>query len=116
MKVVELYSDGLKDDSKAQNPNDNNYNYDNQYYNDGRNNRYDTNNYNNYNRDNFGNNGYRNERLDSSFSTERSFGDNGLNESTKYEKFRVFESKRYGKVNLLFQVSKSLHVKTIFVL
>lgn len=119
MKIVELYSDGLKDEppqaqglngyNNNNNYGNNNNNYgNNNYYNDGRsNNPYDNNPYNNYNRDRFGNSGYRNDRLDSSFTTERSaYNENGLNESVQYEKFRIFESKRYGKVNLLFQVSK----------
>uniref|UniRef100_A0A1A9WD43 Transferrin n=1 Tax=Glossina brevipalpis TaxID=37001 RepID=A0A1A9WD43_9MUSC len=55
--------------------------------------------------------GYRGERLDSSFTTEQNYiylGRND-NESVPYEKFRIFESKRYGKSNLLFQdAAKSL--------
>lgn len=125
MKVVELYSDILKDETQAQGQNGNVYNYgnnnfgnNNNYYNE-RNNAYDNNPYNNYNRDRFENTGYRNERLDSSFTTDRNYNENGLNESIPYEKFRIFESKRYGKVNLLFQVRKTrtykiVHIVNIF--
>lgn len=108
MKIVELYSDGFKDDPQGLNKNDNYGN--NNYFNDGRQNPYDNNPYNNNNRDRFGNNGYRNDRLDSSFTTERSYNENGLNESVLYETFRIFESKRYGKVNLLFQVCSTCNM------
>lgn len=104
-KIVELYSDGFKDDSQTQGltgNRGNNYNNDNNY---GRNNPYD-NNYNSnpydpYNRNRFSNNG-RSDRLDSSFTTERT---EIFNDSIQYETFRIFESERYGKTNLLFQVS-----------
>lgn len=44
-------------------------------------------------------------RLDSAFGQpDRSFGDNVLNDSVLYEKFDLFESKRYGgRLNLLVQ-------------
>ncbi|TMW49238.1 hypothetical protein DOY81_005693 [Sarcophaga bullata] len=116
MKIVELYSDYLKDEPQAQGLNGKTNNYgsnnfgNNNYYND-RNSPYDNNLYNNYNRDRYDNNGYRNERLDSSFTTDLTYNENGLNESIPYEKFRIFESKRYGKANLLFQdAAKSLAV------
>ena len=119
MKIVELYSDFLKDDPQAQGLNgkvsnygNNNFgNNNNNYYND-RNSPYDNNPYNTYNRDRYDNSGYRNERLDSSFTTDRTYNENGLNESIPYEKFRIFESKRYGKANLLFQVRTTKSYET----
>ncbi|XP_017955675.1 melanotransferrin [Drosophila navojoa] len=121
-RVAELYSDGIREEPNQPQTgggyntyNGNNYNDQNRNnYNDqSRNNPYDNfnsqyDNNNPYNRnqnqnpyDRFDGSNYRNERLDSSFTTERS----GLegNTSVPYEKFRIFESRRYGKSNLLFQ-------------
>ncbi|XP_061389109.1 transferrin 2-like [Musca vetustissima] len=109
-KIVELYSDGLKDDPQQQGNSNRNrgFNYENNYNNE-RNNPYDNYNsqsYDQYNRNRFSN--ARNDRLDSSFTTERT---DNLNTSVQYVKFNIFESKRYGKTNLLFQdVAKSLAV------
>lgn len=96
-KIIEMYSDSLREDAlqvsftSGQNKQDNNY------YNRSHNDAYDR----------FGPlSGYRGERLDSSFTTEQSYMhiDRNDNQSLLYEKFHIFESKRYGKTNLLFQV------------
>ncbi|KAH8296790.1 hypothetical protein KR054_011358 [Drosophila jambulina] len=115
-RIAELYSDGLRDERGRQNGQSGqsgqgfNNNFDGNNYNqqqgqsgayDQFNNQYDPNNQyrsqNQYDQ-------YRNERLDSSFSAEHNPLD-GTNTSILYEKFRIFESKRYGKPNLLFQDS-----------
>lgn len=116
-RIIELYSDGIQDNSYTgqQQPQQKGYNndYERNNFNNRQNNLYN----NNLNRkvDINGNpiqNEYsgqlynpsnRNGQLDSSFSTDRTYLD-GTNESVLYEKFRIFESKRYGKMNLLFQV------------
>ncbi|XP_013106570.2 transferrin 2 [Stomoxys calcitrans] len=117
-KIMELYSDGLKEEPQNQgltgnrginynNDNNNNYGRNNPYEPYDNNYNYNSNSYDPYNRNRNPNSG-RNDRLDSSFSTERT---EVFNESVTYEKFRIFESKRYGKTNLLFQdVAKSLAV------
>ncbi|XP_073843497.1 transferrin 2 [Musca autumnalis] len=109
MKIVELYSDGLKDDPQAQrglNRNRGFNNNNNNNYNDRYNDNYNSQSYDSYNRNGFSN--ARNDRLDNSFTTERT---DNFNTSVQYEKFNIFESKRYGKTNLLFQdVAKSLSV------
>ncbi|XP_017070942.1 melanotransferrin [Drosophila eugracilis] len=98
-RIAELYSDGTHDDQQGRQgqgfSNRNNYNDRNSY------NQYDNNDP--YRQDNQYDQ-YRSERLDSSFSAERNQQD-GTNTSIVYEKFRIFESKRYGKPNLLFQDS-----------
>ncbi|XP_036670946.3 transferrin 2 [Drosophila suzukii] len=101
-RIAELYSDGTRDEQGRQGGqgfnNRNNFNDQGQ---SGPYNQYDNNDpyrtQNQYDQ-------YRNERLDSSFSSERNPQD-GTNTSILYEKFRIFESKRYGKPNLLFQDS-----------
>jgi len=103
-RIAELYSDGTRDEQGRQGGqgfnNRNNFNDQGQ---SGPYNQYDNNDpyrtQNQYDQ-------YRNERLDSSFSSERNPQD-GTNTSILYEKFRIFESKRYGKPNLLFQVCGS---------
>lgn len=116
-RITELYADSVRDDPQSQQQTGGGFNnYDRNNYNEqSRNNQYDS--YNNQydsNNNGFGRNpnqnsydrydlNYRNERLDNSFSTERSPLD-GNNTLIPYEKFRIFESKRYGKNNLLFQV------------
>lgn len=123
-RVAELYSDGIREEPNQPQTgggfntyNGNNYNDQNRNnYNDqSRNNPYDNfnsqyDNSNPYNRnqnqnqyDRFDGSNYRNERLDSSFTTDRSALEG--NTSVPYEKFRIFESRRYGKSNLLFQVT-----------
>uniref|UniRef100_T1PIA1 Transferrin n=1 Tax=Musca domestica TaxID=7370 RepID=T1PIA1_MUSDO len=112
-KIIELYSDGLKEDPQLQAALNGNrgLNYNNNYNND-RNNAYDNFNYNSQNYDQYNRNRFsnaRNDRLDSSFTTDRTT--DNLNTSVQYEKFNIFESKRYGRTNLLFQdVAKSLAV------
>lgn len=124
-RVIELYSDALREEANEQNMrlngesgNNVNYNINNkdQYsntYGVNNNNPYNSNNpydtSNAYNRNPYdkfdgGNNGFRNDRLDSSFTTDRNYPE-GTNETILYEKFRVFESRRHGKANLMFQVS-----------
>ncbi|XP_037721425.1 melanotransferrin [Drosophila subpulchrella] len=101
-RIAELYSDGTRDEQGRQGGQGfnsrNNFNDQSQ---SGPYNQYDNNDpyrtQNQYDQ-------YRNERLDSSFSSERNPQD-GTNTSILYEKFRIFESKRYGKPNLLFQDS-----------
>ncbi|XP_034483678.1 melanotransferrin [Drosophila innubila] len=118
-RIAELYSDAVRENPNNQAQTGGGYNaYDRNNYNEqGRNNQYDsfnnpydTNN-NPYGRnpnqnqyDQFGNVNYRNERLDNSFTTERNPLD-GNNTLMPFEKFRIFESKRYGRSNLLFQDS-----------
>lgn len=92
-KVVELYSDYREvEDTRHQHytstNNQNNYNSNSNYYNQ-------------FTRTST----YRNnERLnENSFTTDRNSFIT-YNDSVLYEKFRIFESKRYGKTNLLFQV------------
>ncbi|XP_034658557.1 melanotransferrin [Drosophila subobscura] len=113
-RISELYSDGLRET----NPNNNNNNqgaagFTN--YEQGRRNPYDQfgNQYdqssNAFSRnqnpfDRFDNSNFRNERLDSSFTSDANTPDRN-NGSVLYEKFRIFDSKRYGKTNLLFQDS-----------
>lgn len=104
-RITELYADSVRDDPQSQQQTGGGFN---NYNEQSRNNQYDS--YNNqYDRNPSQNTynpydlHYRNERLDNSFSTERSPLD-GNNTLIPYEKFRIFESKRYGKNNLLFQV------------
>ncbi|XP_068142393.1 transferrin 2 [Drosophila tropicalis] len=122
-RIVELYSEGLRETPNSQhqignggfnsfNDQNRNYPYDQQQFGNGP---YDNANaYNNRNQQNpydpyDSNPNYRNDRLDSSFTTERNPLDS--NSSILYEKFHVFDSKRYGKTNLLFQdASRSLTV------
>ncbi|XP_037959854.1 melanotransferrin-like isoform X3 [Teleopsis dalmanni] len=115
-RMVELYSDAIREDPNKQYSSNVNNNGFNRNYNDERNDRFDVYNNNNNNNNspfnNFGRNqdsynrfdntGFRNERLDSSFNTDYNF-QNGTNNTVSYEKFNLFESKRYGRVNLLFQ-------------
>nr|AGL91667.1 transferrin 2 [Bactrocera dorsalis] len=118
-RIIGLYSDALREEANEQNKrlngeagNNFNYNVNNkdQYgntYGVNSNNPYDTSN--TYNRnpyDNYdgGNSGFRNDRLDSSFTTDRNYPE-GTNETILYEKFRIFESRRHGKANLMFQDS-----------
>jgi len=100
-RIAELYSDGTRDDQSRQGGQSfnsrNNFNDQNAYGQFDNNDPYRT--QNQYDQ-------YRSERLDSSFAEERNQQD-GTNTSILYEKFRIFESKRYGKPNLLFQVSGS---------
>ncbi|XP_067646207.1 transferrin 2 [Eurosta solidaginis] len=123
-RITELYSDALREANQTlrfnygndNNNFNNNYNGNDPYGNPysvnsnnpyGSNNPYDSSNQYNgnpYDRFDGSNSGLRNERLDSSFSTDQSRPD-GVNESVLYEKFRLFESQRYGKANLLFQDS-----------
>ncbi|XP_017128636.1 melanotransferrin [Drosophila elegans] len=101
-RIAELYSDGIRDDQNRQGgqgfSNRNNYNEQSQSG------AYDQFNSNDPYRNQNQYDQYRSERLDSSFSPERNPQD-GTNTSILYEKFRIFESKRYGKPNLLFQDS-----------
>lgn len=116
-RITELYADSVRDDPQSQQQTGGGFNnYDRNNYNDqSRNNPYDSFN-NQYDSTNNGfsrnpsQNSYdrydinfRNERLDNSFTTERNPLD-GNSTLIPYEKFRIFESKRYGKNNLLFQV------------
>ncbi|EDV97400.1 melanotransferrin [Drosophila grimshawi] len=120
-RITELYSDGVREDPAHSQPQTGGgfgtYDRNNNYNDPNRNNPYDNfngqydSNINGYNRnrnpnqnpyDQYDNSNYRNERLDSSFTTERNQFDGG-NTSVPYEKFRIFESRRYGKSNLLFQ-------------
>ncbi|EDW94316.1 melanotransferrin [Drosophila yakuba] len=98
-RIAELYSDGIRDDQSRQGGQGfnsrNNYNDQNGYGQFDNNDPYRQ--QNQYDQ-------YRSERLDSSFSEERNQQD-ATNTSILYEKFRIFESKRYGKPNLLFQDS-----------
>ncbi|XP_016994047.2 transferrin 2 [Drosophila takahashii] len=98
-RIAELYSDGTRDEQSRQGGQG--FNTRNNYNEQGAFNQFDNNDpyrpQNQYDQ-------YRNERLDSSFSAERNPQD-GTNTSILYEKFRIFESKRYGKPNLLFQDS-----------
>ncbi|XP_011195996.1 melanotransferrin [Zeugodacus cucurbitae] len=124
-RVIELYSDALREEAKEQSirlngeaGNNFNYNTNNndQYgntYGGNNNNQYNSNNpydtSNAYNRNPYdkfdnGNSGFRNDRLDSSFTTDRNYPE-GTNETILYEKFRIFESRRHGKANLMFQDS-----------
>lgn len=124
MKIVEFYSDGaLKEDPQAQGYQGNQQQNYNSYYNEGRNNDpYNSNSYDPFNRNrndpfnrNYGtnSNGFRSDRLDSSFTTERSTGE--YNDTVLYEKYRIFESHRYGgKRNLLFQVKCNFFISMCF--
>lgn len=115
-RIAELYADSVREDpqSQQQTAAGGFNNYDRNNYNDqSRNNQYDSfNNPYNSNNNGFSRNtnqydqfdpNYRNDRLDNSFTTERNPLD-GNNTLIPFEKFRIFESKRYGKNNLLFQV------------
>ncbi|XP_017091023.2 transferrin 2 [Drosophila bipectinata] len=111
-RIAELYSDGVREDHSrpgAQGLQGFN-NYDRNNFNDQR----QSGAYDQYNNNPYDNNNpyrsqsqydqYRNERLDSSFSADHNPQD-GTNTSILYEQFRIFDSKRYGKPNLLFQDS-----------
>uniref|UniRef100_A0A1B0AR72 Transferrin-like domain-containing protein n=1 Tax=Glossina palpalis gambiensis TaxID=67801 RepID=A0A1B0AR72_9MUSC len=92
-KIIEMYSDSLREDALQISFTSRQSNQDNKYYN--HNDAYDR---------FVPSSGYRGERLDGSFNTARND-----NQSVLYEKFHIFESKRYGKSNLLFQdAAKSL--------
>ncbi|ALC44346.1 Tsf2 [Drosophila busckii] len=113
-RIAELYSNVVRDDLHNQqqgsfqngdrgqftdrNSYNNNFNpYDNA-------NSYDTSFSRSQNQNYLSNPNYRNERLDSSFTSEPNLQD-GNNTMIPYEKFRIFESRRYSSSNLLFQDS-----------
>ncbi|XP_017135642.1 melanotransferrin [Drosophila miranda] len=115
-RISELYSDGLRETTPNNQGGAGFTNYEQNKFNNeqGRSNAYDQfgNQYdpsNAYSRnqnpyDRLDNSNFRNERLDSSFSSDGNTPDRN-NGSILYEKFRIFDSKRYGKTNLLFQDS-----------